>query len=141
MLHFRILLASGLLVSAFLSAGAEAQVYWNDPAGGSFGDLNNWLPTQVPGVSDTAVFNLDAGYTVDFSLAPTNSRLLVRDGTLLFVLGGQIYTLTSTGDTSVVVGQETGDIAELMIRSGTLAGQYGTIGAEAGSQGNRHARR
>ncbi len=111
--------------------------FWNNPTGGAFGTAGNWNPGSVPGTGDVAIFDLSNIYAVTFGFSPTNQRLLVRGGTVTFDLAGQTYSLTQTGGTnpSIVVGQNSGDVADLRILNGTLSGQIAFIGHVAGSQG------
>ncbi|HMO93905.1 MAG TPA: PEP-CTERM sorting domain-containing protein [Pirellulaceae bacterium] len=111
--------------------------FWNSAAGGQFGNAALWNPTQVPGINDVAIFALSNTYTVGFGFSPVNQRLLVRSGIVTFDLGGQAYTLTQIGgfDPSIVIGQNSGNVADLRILNGTLTGQTAMIGQISGSQG------
>lgn len=60
---------------------------WIDPAGGSFADPGNWS-LGVPDADDTAIFDLDATYTVTLA-APTAIReIKAYDGDVTLDLGG-----------------------------------------------------
>jgi T5SS/PEP-CTERM-associated repeat protein len=56
---------------------------WNNPAGGAFASPSNWLQSQAPGATDTAVFDLNSAYTVNANNAAV-SQLLVNEGTVTF---------------------------------------------------------
>jgi T5SS/PEP-CTERM-associated repeat protein len=109
------------------------EIAWNNGAGGSFSQTTNWLPQQVPGTSDDAVFNLGSvgGYTVTLGQDYVNDQLIVRTDKTVLDLGGHSYTLQNTGSgsatSSVVVGQNASDNASLTLSNGTLSSVYAKI--------------
>ena len=68
-------------------APAQTLFLWNDPTGGNFSAGSNWLPgTGPPGAIDGASFNLDAVYTVGFTVNAHTHLASVTDGTVTFDL-------------------------------------------------------
>ena len=69
------------------------------PPHGSFGYAPNWSPDYVPGVADTAIFDIDASYAVRFYNTQATQYLDVRDGQVTFFdlsAAGVSYTVSST---------------------------------------------
>src|SRR6476646_404936 len=96
-------MASALLVGSRHADAASRT--WTNSSGGFFNAPANWGGQSVPGASDIALFNLATNYTVAFDISPTNDRLLFDDGLVTFNLAGpRTYTLSSTANTSMVVG-------------------------------------
>jgi len=56
------------LLGLATGGGWADEIYWNQPAGGSFNQSGNWDPQQVPGADDVARFDLgqDPAYQVAF---------------------------------------------------------------------------
>lgn len=86
---------------------------------GTFSDSINWNTGAVPGSSDTADFNANATYTVNFTNSPINMALLVPVGSVTFAtsiapsylvgsagVNGQLtlnkVNLLSTGDVTII---------------------------------------
>ncbi len=87
---FIAVLAAALTVTPIAHA---ADVDWIDPLGGDFNDGGNWS-AGVPGVGDTAIFDLaTGGYTVTFPANVTTGGLRIREDTVTFSLGGFEYQL------------------------------------------------
>jgi len=122
--------AFGLLLHGSTAVGAE--IRWIDPAGGNFDDPLNWEGSQVPGESDTAVFDLPDSYTVTLSSDATLQMVRQVRGALTLELNG--YTLThahpeSTPGSAIIVQEE----GSLTVANGVLAPDpmhdFGIIGA------------
>lgn len=104
-----ILRAVGITVLVFAGV-ARGQIDWENEDGGEFSDPDNWS-AGVPGVTDTARFNLNAEYEVQFTEDITNLRLLMADGVVTFNLYDDVaetrwtYTVTGTGGSrSTIMG-------------------------------------
>lgn len=116
--------------------------FWNEPKGGLFGESQFWSPSSVPEDSDTAIFDLDAAFTVDFDANEASDRLLLHDGDVTFDLHGNKYslinsnTLLSDSDASLTVGEQDGDDATLRLNDGVVTSVFSRIGYESGSQGS-----
>ena len=108
---------------------------WTGSDGGLFGDGANWQHGMVPPAGETAQFVGDAATTCVFGADASTGGLLVRQPGLTLDLGGHTYSQTSPGpDTSVIVGNNAGETAGLVISSGTLASRSATLG-NSGSTG------
>lgn len=79
-------------------------VLWNSDQDGSFTDSGNWNPEEVPDSDQVAVFAPDALVQVDFggSIALTE-RLLVEDGSVIFVGGGYQFSSGSVAAPSFLL--------------------------------------
>ena len=87
----------GLFVlMAFLALPGRAATYtWADSAGGPFPAADNWTPAGgPPGSADTAIFNLNATYQVDFAANGTTADAQ-------FTAGGAGATVTLAPATGV----------------------------------------
>ncbi|OPZ25851.1 MAG: hypothetical protein BWZ02_02278 [Lentisphaerae bacterium ADurb.BinA184] len=87
----------GLFVlMAFLALPGRAATYtWADSAGGPFPAADNWTPAGgPPGSADTAIFNLNATYQVDFAANATTADAQ-------FTAGGAGATVTLAPATGV----------------------------------------
>lgn len=115
-------------------------IFWDNPAGGSFGDPNNWNPNTVPGVADVAVFNLgiDPAYSVTFDTDVTNAALFVRNDHVSMDLGGFTYDLTEEhgAERSLVVGDASGQVGHLTLSNGTVTGVHAVVGLWGDSTGD-----
>ena len=65
-------LALGLL-SGISSPAAD--IVWTNTAGGNWSVANNWLPHQIPGVSDNAWMTNNGTYTISLSVTTTVANL------------------------------------------------------------------
>ncbi len=118
--------------------------FWNDPVGGAFLDPANW-DGPVPDETVTAIFDLDADPLVLFEEDALSDRLIVRKGhvtlRLVEVIGGEFGPLSYESlnplfsTPSIVVGENSGESAELVIQSGLLSGKFTVIGLMPGSAG------
>lgn len=67
-------------------------LFWTNPAGGSFQTPGNWSLARVPGPTDAAIFSSDglvAPFSVTLAADATIRKLLVREGTPTLDLGGR----------------------------------------------------
>src|SRR5688572_9406127 len=126
--------AAALLALAVPTAAAlGVERFWDEPAGGTFGEPGNWAGGVAPGSDDIAVFDLPASsYAVGFSAGRSNLQLTVNDGRVTYDLNGHTYTLTSFSTVqdfmSVSIGQPQGRDARLTLTDGTLSGKVMGIG-------------
>ena len=98
--------------------------FWTNASGGTFNATANWGGNPVPVAADNAHFNLGTtGYTVTFTQANTNTKLLVQLDRPTFALGGFVYTLTGGAS----VGDAASDVAILTLQNGTIAVGGGTL--------------
>ncbi|MCE5339941.1 MAG: hypothetical protein LLF92_02265 [Planctomycetaceae bacterium] len=111
---------------------------WNNSAGGTFGDANNWTPQGVPGLDggDIVRFTLPAAYTVTFDNYFSNDALYVDGSNVTMDLGGYNYSLDylSEYDRSVNIGQY--DRAGLTINNGNVYSREVSIGQYSDSAGS-----
>lgn len=105
-----------VLCGAGFSHGQSTQT-WDEPNGGAFNNAGNWDAT-VPGTDDTAIFGLDASYTVTFDSNVTHARTEVQDGEVTFDLGSSVYTLRDVDQDSLVIGNQTGKSPVLTLDGG-----------------------
>lgn len=126
-----VLLAAG---GASGSGVSGADIYWDEPAGGHFGQFANWNPMQVPGADDTAIFNLFTTYWVDMILPGGNTNLNChfRRGEVEFKTFGNPYTLTG----ELVVGYYDGDTAAVAMSGHLLETENAYMGKEGNSSGS-----
>jgi len=76
-------------------------------ASGTFSSTSRWANGSAPGASDTAVFSrqsFSTTQTVTFSGNATNARASVRQGTYVWDLNGNTYTLADTGSATPSLG-------------------------------------
>jgi hypothetical protein len=118
------------------SASHAGDITWTNAAGGNFSNPLNWNPNQVPGVSDTAIFNITTPgpYTVTWSVPVTNYRFKVERGTLDWNLGGHKYTVTYGGPVLGVAG----NTLDMTVTNGQLA--IATSAPYYGIRGNTRVR-
>jgi T5SS/PEP-CTERM-associated repeat protein len=131
--------ASAALASCSIPALADPRI-WSNSAGGSFNVSTNWSGGNIPGPSDSALFDLGSAYTVTFPTSPTNTKLIVGNDNVTFNLLANTYTLSSLlalpTSPSVAVGEISTDNAVFRLTNGTLLDQYAVIGKDSGSHGN-----
>lgn len=139
-----VLAAACTAIAANSLSLSAADRFWIGPDGGAFEDPANWSPPlpNPPGPSDNAIFNQTLAvppHTVTFASNPVNSRLLVRSDTVRFASFDGLnhdYTLTSASVPGVVVGELTGNVANLTVLSGIrLIAENTAIGQAATSAG------
>ncbi|MCC5805087.1 MAG: hypothetical protein JJU00_02050 [Opitutales bacterium] len=101
--------------------------HWKDPVDGSFNTVGNWA-TGVPLAEDSAVFDVDGTYAIDFSDDVTTDSLSIGHNRVSFNLytdpndGGDIdrHTYSVAGVTGLHVGYEASQNAELTINRGVV---------------------
>src|SRR5262245_13496909 len=126
-----------------LAAAAAAMIHqsvhgatrsWLVGNNGLFETTTNWSSNLVPGVGDTARFNLaDAGYTVTFGASHQNADLDLLNDRVTLNLAGFTYTLTD--DASLSVAPATSQNGTLTINSGSILAQDCSVAAGANSLG------
>jgi hypothetical protein len=114
---FHTLLTTLLLAVSIVPALSQTTVTWTNTAGGLFSAPGNWNPNQVPGAADTAVFNLNANYTVNWTATVTNREFRVDKGSVTFDLGGHTYWFVV--ENNVTVGS-VGNTTSLLITNGAI---------------------
>lgn len=113
------------LLSLFLSLGrlSADTVTWTNDAGGSYHSPENWEPNRVPGMGDTAVFDLtNRPYTVTWSSSIGCMAVNVNAGTLTWVLNGNTYSHSNWPPTKI--GTTTRAV-DLTITNGTVSAMAG----------------
>ncbi|HVU86131.1 MAG TPA: PEP-CTERM sorting domain-containing protein [Pirellulales bacterium] len=122
----------GLLVLARQARATD--FFWAAPVSGDPTVATNWSPVGVPQtISDSAIYNLgSSGYTVSTPslIAFDINAIEVDNDTVTF----QIPTIDSMANT-VIVGNTSGDVGNVTLLLGELAGQNGAVGNAAGSTG------
>ncbi len=118
--------------------------FWNETGGGVFHDPANW-DGPVPDETVTAIFDLDADPLILFEEDAVSDRLIIRKGhvtlRLVEVIGGEFGPLSYDAlnplfsTPSIVVGENSGESAELDISGGLLSGKFTVIGLMPGSAG------
>lgn len=99
-------------------ATSPTNFHWDNAAGGSFGNSDNWLEDQFPdAINETALFDLNGNYTVTFPSGFENDSAVVSAGNVTFDLQGNTYLLNSGVDTGLTV-ETTG--AELTVTNGNV---------------------
>ncbi len=118
---------------------------WVNGAGGRFREYFNWEP-DTPVAGNTARFDLDAAYTVDFDASALTARLVVLSGDVTFDLNGagagcndyELGSLDPAG--AILVGGLPGSSAFLTVTGcGELSAPLGgasRIGSGSGASGS-----
>jgi hypothetical protein len=120
----RLILLATCLFSALPSSSNAAVLNWNNPTGGPFNTATNWLPTSVPTISDSAIFDMSGQtYTISFPTDVTNTQLAIAHDDVTFDLLNHTYD----------VGSLNLDNATLHLRNGQLVTDNT---AEFGPHGN-----
>lgn len=96
--------------------------FWNNPSGGAFSTPSNWTPIGTPPSNGSAIFDLNAAYTVSFTADVTIDSFEVRTDAVDFNLSGR--TLNAAGLTTSVA-RRTDDHGSLTLRDGTT--RLGTL--------------
>ncbi|MDH4046466.1 MAG: Ig-like domain-containing protein, partial [Gemmatimonadota bacterium] len=117
---------TGATSTAFdVAAVPTNQVYWSNPAGGSWSLGSNWSTGVVPGPADTAFIQLAGTYTVtEVDAAVTVGRLVVGDqgsSGEQMTLALSVVTLTAEGGVWVTQG------GVLDLTGGSVAGTAGLL--------------
>lgn len=131
----RVLLCAAVFLFAAGRADAEDHV-WSSLGGGSFNFWLNWVPNWVPGEDDNAIFDLgmNPAYDVTFYEGVTNLKCIFRNDKVNLDLGGNTYTLTNPGF-GLIVGDNFGDVAEVLFYNGTIDTTVTHVGLWEGSAG------
>lgn len=115
-----------------VAAGTKA---WNNPAGGSWSNGDNWDPVGVPGAGDDVIISVDGTYTVTLADPGASINSLTIGGAsgtqILLIHGTSAAPLSVTG--SVTVGAagivQLSDASEITAGGGVHnSGQIATIG-------------
>ncbi len=126
---------SFLSVSSFCFAD---DYVWDNPAGGLYGEPNNWDPNGVPGFDggDTVWFTLPGAYTVTFDMDRNNDALYADGSDVTLNLDGYSYSLdySSEGSRSVVIGQN--GTSSLTLNNGLVHSREVSIGQFSGAVGS-----
>ncbi len=144
--HRRLACAAAVLLLAGASSASaqDGEHAWLEATDGGFETPENWDPQGPPGEDDQAIFDLHGVYTVDFTSDVINHSLLVRQGRVSFDLAGasgpHTYTLGAVyafpvTDIGLLVGEQSGDDAELTVQWGGIAADRVHLGDRAGSRG------
>lgn len=129
------------IVCAMLLLGANGfsdDYYWDNPAGGLYGEPNNWDPNGVPGFegADTVWFSLPGAYTVSFDMDCNNDTLYADGSDVTLDLDGHIYSIdySPDGSRSAVIGK-TGT-SSLTVTHGIVHSREVSIGQFSGAVGS-----
>ncbi|HEY1687108.1 MAG TPA: hypothetical protein VGG19_20275, partial [Tepidisphaeraceae bacterium] len=119
-------LVACVLAMAVSAASAQTS-HWINTAGGDFAEAANW-DNGIPGATGQA--NFDTGtanpYTVTFNSSVVNSLVNVGGDQVVFDLGGNSYTTTTTGSGSINIG--TSGNGSLTILDGSVTGTTAEVG-------------
>ena len=96
-----------------LAGGLERT--WIDPLGGTFSTAASWTPAGVPGLLDTAIFDLNLTYGIGFAAPSANELMNMSEGVVTFDLALGSYTLNGA-----IVGDKLLDVGTLTLLNGTL---------------------
>ena len=96
-----LVLCAGFAVSLGVADRSQAQLSWNNAAGGNAAAAANWTPNQVPGALDDLVFNLNNTFPVTWNATVPASRMPTTAA-----------TISSGGDSRNVTAEDVSDIAE-----------------------------
>lgn len=134
------------VLSLYVPSLQAADRFWATETGGAFADPVNWLNSQSPTSSDSAVFDVGsiAGYVVDFSADAITEQLHVGNDRVTFDLQGNGYRILpadySTAERDgpptdhwIYFGENAGDNADVTILDGLVAGRYGSVASSAGA--------
>ncbi len=113
---------------------------WSNSGGGTYATGANWAGGVTPVAADNALFHLGsvAAYTVNFTQNQTASQAVIANDKVAFDLGGFQYNLTEPNITreSLIVGERPGDVGELSVNNGTLAGVNAVVAHSTASTGS-----
>ena len=104
-----------VLVSGTPALAGGLERTWIEPLGGTFSTAASWTPVGVPGLLDTAIFDLDLTYGIAFSVPSANELLNMSEGVVTFDLALGSYTLNGA-----IVGDHLLDVGTLTLLNGTL---------------------
>ena len=120
-----------LLAGAAPPAAHAATLSWKQAVSGNAGTAGSWNPGQIPVAGDVLEFNVAGAYTVTYDASvPSVTAHSYRQGTVTVVAG----THSTSG--SVIVGNNFGEVATMILTTGTLtAGQAIIVGSAANTNG------
>ncbi|NQU75691.1 MAG: hypothetical protein HQ546_05165 [Planctomycetes bacterium] len=137
--NLMLVLITVLALGAIMPQAAADTFTWDGnggaPPSGAFGAAVNWNPNQVPGLSDTALFNLAATYEVSYAYNPTNADLLFQNGQVAFVSSGakRLYSLSNdaliTGGQMNLNGLDLTAADDLLVDGATMFVDAGAFGS------------
>ncbi|MFK7883461.1 MAG: hypothetical protein AB8F26_04670 [Phycisphaerales bacterium] len=118
----RFILAAAALVMPIVTPLAADEIRWINPAGGGWDDPANWDLGRIPGVLDTAIFDLATAYTVTFDAQPMFDSIDISKGNIDFELGSiaAICLGTEFGTRSIIVAGTDPDDPILHLRGGIM---------------------
>jgi T5SS/PEP-CTERM-associated repeat protein len=113
-----------------------AEIAWDNVSGGTFYAPTNWVGDNPPEPGDVAVFDLGSdGYTVSSGQDVDTAGLILRSDSVSLELAS-IWQMPQQNTLTLFVGEQSGDVATLTIRSGTLAAGRTRIGHSGDAVGN-----
>ena len=116
-------------------AETPSEVRWIDSAGGSYADVDQWDYHLVPGVGQTAVFDLPDAYSVSLADNSTD-RLVVHHGDVSFHGATVALTVADPASPSLTVAESSADTATAQIVVGGLISTVDVgVAQAAGSRG------
>jgi len=125
--------AAAFVVALFLivPTARSADVFWGNPAGGTFSDGTNWVGGKAPAATDRALFNSNSKSLVTFDADAKTNGLRIRTDETVFDLNGHMY-FTSEPTGPLIVGGSSGDQANLTLLDGTLKTTVVQVGYDDG---------
>jgi T5SS/PEP-CTERM-associated repeat protein len=128
--------AAAFVVALFLivPTARSADVFWGNPAGGTFSDGTNWVGGKAPASTDRVFFDSQTSPTVSFAGDTTSNGVWIRRDDITFQLNGHTYTPSGTSG-AINVGSVIGDNARLTLLDGSLRSLGIAIGGLEGSYG------
>ncbi len=125
-------------LDSFLDVGQEEEpikeIFW-EALNGDYNQATNWEPQQVPGAGQTAIFDKNQDYTVNYGDEESGRFVVVR-GHPTFTGGSYEVLGGSEESPSLVVGATAVDNATLTLANHQLESLFSTIGNEPGANGS-----
>jgi hypothetical protein len=111
---------------------------WNNPAGGTFGDENNWTPVGIPGLGgiDNIYFNLPDSYTVTLDDSYSTQKLYIDNSQMTLNLAGFSFAALAPIESGRAVTIADTGPATLRIIYGPVYSREVVIGQQTNSAGN-----
>jgi T5SS/PEP-CTERM-associated repeat protein len=118
------------------ATGVADEFVWDNPAGGLYGESENWNVNGVPSIDDTVWFNLSAAYTVTFDMDRNNDMLYADGSDVTLDLAGFEYSLdySSEGSRAAVIGRY--GTSSLTVSNGLVHSREVSIGQYSGAVGS-----
>ncbi|QDS97661.1 PEP-CTERM sorting domain-containing protein [Adhaeretor mobilis] len=117
----------------------EPGTRWNSTTGGTYATGSNWNGDATPLPTDNALFHLGSAtpYTVNFSQGGAVSQTVVANDKVAFDLGGFQFNVLQANITreSLIVAERPGDVGELTLSNGTIAGVNAVVAHSTNSTG------